>query len=69
MVIGDIRVIQADIPVKRPHTMSFTTLTAGGGVAAAISPHLSVSVATSLVLLAFAVWDARAATATAPLAS
>jgi muconate/chloromuconate cycloisomerase len=26
MVIGDIRVIQADIPVKRPHTMSFTTL-------------------------------------------
>jgi muconate cycloisomerase len=26
MVIGDIRVIQADIPVRRTHTMSFTTL-------------------------------------------
>jgi muconate cycloisomerase len=26
MVIGDLRVLQADIPVKRPHTMSFTTL-------------------------------------------
>jgi muconate cycloisomerase len=28
MTIADVRVILADIPVKRPHTMSFTTLTA-----------------------------------------
>src|SRR5260370_8555254 len=26
MKIADVRVILADIPVKRPHTMSFTTL-------------------------------------------
>ncbi len=28
MIIGDVRVVLADIPVKRPHTMSFTTLEA-----------------------------------------
>jgi muconate/chloromuconate cycloisomerase len=28
MVIGEVRVIRADIPVRRPHTMSFTTLKA-----------------------------------------
>src|SRR5262245_17484153 len=26
MVIADVRVMRADIPVRRPHTMSFTTL-------------------------------------------
>ena len=26
MKIADVRVIQADIPVERPHKMSFTTL-------------------------------------------
>jgi len=28
MIIGDVRVIRADIPVARPHAMSFTTLEA-----------------------------------------
>jgi muconate cycloisomerase len=28
MVLGDVRVVRADIPLKRPHTMSFTTLEA-----------------------------------------
>ena len=28
MMIADVRVIQADIPVERPHKMSFTTLEA-----------------------------------------
>ena len=28
MKIADVRVIQADIPVERPHKMSFTTLEA-----------------------------------------
>jgi muconate cycloisomerase len=28
LIVGDVRVIQADIPVTRPHAMSFTTLTA-----------------------------------------
>src|SRR5215831_14221388 len=28
MQIGDVRAIQADIPVRRPHKMSFTTLEA-----------------------------------------
>src|SRR5580765_3055540 len=26
MIVGDVRVILADIPVRRPHHMSFTTL-------------------------------------------
>ena len=28
MIIGDVRLVLADIPVRRPHTMSFTTLQA-----------------------------------------
>ena len=28
MIIGDVRLVLADIPVRRPHTMSFTTLEA-----------------------------------------
>ena len=28
MQVADVRVILADIPVRRPHAMSFTTLTA-----------------------------------------
>jgi L-alanine-DL-glutamate epimerase-like enolase superfamily enzyme len=28
VIIGDVRLVLADIPVRRPHTMSFTTLEA-----------------------------------------
>ena len=39
LTIGDVRLIVADIPVSRPHHMSFTTLTAVNFVFVRIETH------------------------------